>query len=50
MLRKDIMEIVNAKLEKDGKQPLNKTKYYEHIEEGLAPDITLATKNKRNIL
>ena len=50
MLRKDIMEIVNAKLEKDGKQPLNETKYYERIEESLARDITLSVTNKRDAL
>ena len=44
------MEIVNAKLEKDGKQPLNETKYYERIEESLARDITLSVTNKQDAL
>ena len=49
-MRQAIMEIVNAKLEKDGKAALNGTKYYERIQDDLARDVTLATTNKRDAL
>ena len=44
------MEIVNTKLEKDGKAALNETKYYERIQEQLGRDVTLETTNKRDAL
>ena len=49
-MRQKIMEIVNAKLEKDDKAPLNETKYYQRIQDQLARDVTLATTNKRDAL
>ena len=49
-MRQKIMEIVNAKLEKDDKALLNATKYYQRIQEQLARDVTLATTNKRDAL
>ena len=49
-MRMDIMEILNAKLAKDGKDLLNETKYYERIERELSRDISLTTTCKRDAL
>ena len=49
-MRMDIMEILNAKLAKDGKDLLNETKYYERIKRELSCDISLTTTCKRDAL
>ena len=49
-MRQLIMKIINAALEKRGKDPLNEVKYYERIQQMLSSDVTLTTTNKRDAL
>ena len=49
-MRQVIMKIINAALEKRGKDPLNEVKYYERIQQMLSSDVTLTTTNKRDAL
>ena len=44
------MKIINAALEKRGKDALNEVKYYERIQQMLSSDVTLTTTNKRDAL
>ena len=49
-MRQLIMKIINAALEKRGKDPLNEVKYYERIQQMLSSDVTVTTTNKRDAL
>ena len=49
-MRQLIMKIINAALEKRGKDLLNEVKYYERIQQMLSSDVTVTTTNKRDAL